>query len=794
MTDRILTLDELAPHQHQLAGGKGSTLAKLYQAGYPVPDGFVIPPDAFVEDELTAEAWSQVQSQLNHMRKIENGMASFAVRSSGLSEDSTRASFAGEFETVLDVHTDEAIRAAIHSVRQSRHSERVQAYSAAQGLDTTHSMAVVVQRLIRADISGVLFTANPVTGNRSEMTGNFVFGFGEELVSGEAEPYAFTIQRPRGDYEGPQAMRRFARKLFKLASRLESELGAPQDIEWAILGSRLFLLQSRPITTLIDYNPATGERNASLTGDYLWTNIFTVEVFPRAMMQSTWSVWKLVYGKLSLGRDQPTIGCIGGRPYLNYSLMYSFLAKLLQSQKRARDMMETMVSLPPEGIQIPPYPVSAKTILFETIPREIKTEQAKRKLIARRDEFLSSLPARCQQLRQQIRTCSDGDRLASTWRQELKPLFLDMFTLQDAYNERFAAQNRNLTAELAKILSQEDADLLLSSISSGTEQMASVGPLLGLAKLRREEISAGEYLERFGHRAPYENYLSKPRPYEDPDWLEVRLLDVEQGLVDVPQRLEDRGAEFAVVWERLGQTLPSRQRQKVKRRMDEMNETCLIREATRSELSRVVGVIRDLFLRAGELSGLGEGVFHLTVDELIDLLSGDDDATKYILARREAHEKLEALPHPPIWIRGRFDLVQWAADPDRRLDIFDAHGAPPSLDLNRVVKGNPGSAGCAEGTVRRIDSPEQGHELKSGEILVTGTTNVGWTPLFPRAAAIVTDIGGALSHAAIVAREIGIPAVVGCGSATMRLQTGDRVRVDGAHGTVEILAPAQVKP
>ena len=134
---------------------------------------------------------------------MKNGKTAFAVRSSALSEDSAQASFAGEFETVLDVRTDELVREAIHTVRRSRHSERVQAYSQAKGMDDRHDMAVVVQRLVRADISGVLFTADPVSGSHMRMTGNFVYGFGEELVSGEAEPYTFTFERPKGGYDGP---------------------------------------------------------------------------------------------------------------------------------------------------------------------------------------------------------------------------------------------------------------------------------------------------------------------------------------------------------------------------------------------------------------------------------------------------------------------------------------------------------------------------------------------------------------------------------------------------------------
>lgn len=152
-----------------------------------------------------------------------------------MSEDAALTSFAGEFETVLDVHTDEMIRAAIRTVRRSRRSKRVRAYSETRGIDTAHEIAVVVQRLVRADVSGVLFTADPVTGSRTTMTGNYIHGLGEDLVSGEAHPHTFTLKRPKGQYEGPPELKRFARKFYKLASRLEKNLGSPQDIEWAIV-------------------------------------------------------------------------------------------------------------------------------------------------------------------------------------------------------------------------------------------------------------------------------------------------------------------------------------------------------------------------------------------------------------------------------------------------------------------------------------------------------------------------------------------------------------------------------
>jgi pyruvate,water dikinase len=139
-----------------------------------------------------------------------------------------------------------------------------------------------------------------------------------------------------------------------------------------------------------------------------------------------------------------------------------------------------------------------------------------------------------------------------------------------------------------------------------------------------------------------------------------------------------------------------------------------------------------------------------------------------------------------VLIRGRFDPFEWAADLGRRSDLFDASGGL-CMPAGETITGFPGSAGIVEGRARVIATAEDGDQLQAGEILVTTVTNVGWTPLFPRAAAVVTDVGAPLSHAAIVARELGIPAIVGCGNATMRLRTGNWVRVDGGQGAVEIL-------
>ena len=211
------------------------------------------------------------------------------------------------------------------------------------------------------------------------------------------------------------------------------------------------------------------------------------------------------------------------------------------------------------------------------------------------------------------------------------------------------------------------------------------------------------------------------------------------------------------------------------------------------------GVIRQFLLKVGQVKGTGDDIFFLTLNEMADLLSGEQLPLSSIPARREMHQRTCALPPYPPVIYGRFDPFAWAADPNRRSDIYDTRqgttATAPTMAttaarvaIASTIKGFAGAAGCVEGMVRKVERVEDGTQIQPGEILVTSVTNIGWTPLFPRLAAIVTDIGAPLSHAAIIARELGIPAVVGCGNATLLLKTGDHVRVDGEHGTVEVLS------
>ncbi|OJT27020.1 pyruvate, phosphate dikinase [Archangium sp. Cb G35] len=786
MTNRVCFFRELTAEQAVLAGGKGRTLARLQQGGHPVPDGFLVLASAFEGDSLLPSEWERVRAALARLRADQPG-CSFAVRSSALSEDSAQASFAGEFETVLDVREDDAVRDAIESVRRSRHAGRVAAYSQAQGLETAHEVAVVVQVLVRADFAGVLFTADPVTGSRATMVGNYVRGLGERLVAGDTNAPAFTLSRPRGGYSGPEELRRHARRLYRLSERLEEELGGPQDIEWAIAGGGLALLQARPITTLRGHDPATGDWNDSRTGDYLWTSTNLGEAVPDVMTPCTWSLFQIFIEQtlplLFLFGYQP-IGNIGGRCYMNLSLTSTVGAAFGISQKRLTETSQEAFGKFPDDLEIPLMPISRWSVLRALLPGLLRLKRRLRANDERLPAFLATAPARCEALRARIQAASSPAELRQLWKAELEPFFHECCHMFEVC----ARRDRNLVArlrrELGGLVGDADANALLSGLSAGESKLASLGPLLGLTQLARGELDRETYARRYGHRGPHEFEVSIPRPAEDPEWMERQLAGLREAPVDVDTLLARQKAAHDAAWERFRQRHP-RLATAMRRRLDRAAVAAHSREVGRSEVVRVFWPLRTFVQRAGALSGHGEALFFLSIDELLAVLGGDEAPLASIPARREMHARYRALPPYPALIRGRFDPFQWAADPRRRSDRFDASGAEaPASDS---ITGFPGAAGIIEGRARVLLSPDEWSQLQPGEILVTSVTNVGWTPLFPRAAAVVTDIGAPLSHAAIVARELGIPAVVGCGNATMRLRTGDRVRVNGGQGTVEVL-------
>ena len=537
------------------------------------------------------------------------------------------------------------------------------------------------------------------------------------------------------------------------------------------------------------YNPETGEYNDSLTGDYLWSSANTREASPDVMTPYTWSAVRNGFKEMILLPGYLPVGNICGRVYNNSSATYTAMLVLGLGLKSFNASSKELYGIDPDEADDWNVPVISTGIRdrVSVLGNLLKVISNNRKAMQSVENFIATNPTWCEIQTRNLADMENAELIR--WSQEmLFPFAARIFWWMVGSAMYQSNLISKLRGELFELLGPDDTIALLSNVSTEDETLASLGVVANLDRLRRGQINRDEYLKTYGHRGPHEIELSNPRPAEDPNWIDEQLAGLEHSPADVDTLLREQRARFESALGKLRRT-SHRKFNKTLKRLQEAARLTRIREGARSEGIRFFGLSRNFALRAGRLCGQEDDIFFLEHEEILDLLDGRDSATAHISRRKTAYQKFLALPQYPTIIMGHFDPDAWAADPNRRTDIFDPSGRIQQRRPSQL-SGLPGSAGQAEGRVRIVDSPEAGSQLQTGEILVAVTTNVGWTPIFPRAAAVITDVGAPLSHAAIVARELGIPAVVGCFNATSVLKTGDRVRVDGGRGTVELMLKA----
>lgn len=819
-------------------GGKADALARLVAAGFAVPPGFCLTtaayesyvsqpgldqalttqrhtPDAiaalFADHPIPAELANAILSAY-----AELGSPAVAVRSSATAEDSSAASFAGQLESFLNVRGDAALLDAVRRCWASAWTDRALTYRERQGISAAGlGVGVVVQRLVDADAAGIMFTADPMTGATDTVQIDAAWGLGEAVVAGSvtadtfrvdagtqrvvsktiADKQVFTGRHPTGITtqpvptplrQKPSLTTRQVERLAELGLAIAVLFGQPVDVEWCRSGDELFILQARPITSGDDRS-APDPWNDSRTTYALWTSTNVGEAMPDVLTPAAWSMVQVFLNDAMATSSIPPhlgYGQIGGRVYLNLAVMYGLARLLGVSERRMRAMTQEVLGRVPDELPVPPLRASRLKLLASTIPVAVDVQRRARRDMKRFGSYLDAHPAVCHRLQATIRRVDGPVELAALWRSTVLPGFHEVNWMLSAATRSSGFSFVTMRERLRRLIGDADANAILTGLGGSGDDLASLGLMRGLAELADGAIDRERFNQTYGHRGPHEFEIATPRPAEEPGWIDDQLAQRRAEGLDFNTLLRAQRGARGAAWERLRRDHPS-QAARLAPKLARWSRVGRNREWARNEVVRYFWVLRTYAVRAGELSGLGDDVFFLDADRIAAALHGVAVDRDSMAAARQAYGGYRALPGYPPLILGHFDPHRWAADPARRTDLF----APGwELTPGTVVRGFPGSAGRVEGTVRVIQDPADGADLEPGEVLVTTVTNVGWTPIFPRAGAIVTDVGAPLSHAAIVARELGIPAVVGCGNATARLETGDRVRVDGGAGVVELLS------
>ena len=750
----MLALSGVGRVDREIAGVKAATLGELARAGFPVPDGFVLttaaltrfldanelsdesPPEAILAASMPADLVDSLQTELEGL-----GGASVAVRSSAVAEDLPNASFAGQYETLLGARGIDAIGEGVKQCWASAHAQRVGSYAAAAGQATQSGMAVLIQRLVSADSAGVAFTANPLTGSRDEVVIEAVKGVGERLVSGQSvgdewvvRGSSATCSRATEDaLTGDQA-----RAVAELARRAEHHYGAAQDVEWAFSGADLFLLQARPMTAV----PEAADWTPPISGGWVrnlrygeWlpdpvTPLFETWMLPRIDRSLIETAARLT----GIRTTGPTYVIVNGWCFANPSGRTSTLTFLVRA-------LAALPAIRALALQFT-RPAIADALLVTPLERRWRDDVLPRyrALVASGEEALGSNAAGL------VRFIDDLADLVGEY------IITFNFVGGSAWR---------LESGLARFYRRH------------------LWPVIGGS---HQELLCG--LDTGSTRA-------RPHLVQSLDWIASTLgeMTIDDGRVGADDRRAALREKRVAAESRCRAALSSRPR--LLRQFDELlgyaQRYALLREAQCADLTLGWPVARRAALSLGAtlltrgVIGTAQDVFFLTHDELTRALA--DPAVPSLAAvadeRRRQWEQQRKL-RPPLIVGRLSKLLRQMLDSN-----LEAMRTPGGVATG-AIRGLPASPGRAGGTVRVIRSPEDFAKFRLGDILVTQAAMPAWTELLLLAAAVVTDTGTLAAHASLVAREIGIPAVVGTGDATARLHDGQVVIVDGSAGMVEL--------
>ncbi|WP_435817885.1 rifamycin-inactivating phosphotransferase [Micromonospora aurantiaca (nom. illeg.)] len=753
--------------------------------------------------------------------------AAYAVRSSATAEDLPTASFAGQQDTYLNVVGTAEVLRHVSRCWASLFTDRAVTYRRRHGIDDRAvDMAVVVQLMVVPDAAGIMFTADPVTGNRTVVSVEAGFGLGEALVSGLVNPDVFTVRdgavagrtigaKARavhavpggGTRETPVDPARQAQpaltdaqavRLAALGRRIEARFGCPQDIEWALTGDDIHILQSRPITTLFPVPAAADGRF------HVYLSVGHQQMMTDAMKPLGLSMWRLTAmapmheagGRLFVDAT-PHLSTAAGRT--------AFLGMIGRADPLTRDALDTVlardvVPAAPDPAPAGP-PVGGPPPSIDTDPAIVTTlvERSRESIAAlRRDIGTRSGPELFDFLTEAFaehkRVLTDPVSaqvimagMQATW--WLNDKLGEWLGERDAADTLTLSAPGNVTAEMGlALLDVADVVRAYPEVVAFLQDAADDGFLDDLPKLpggvEARDAIAG-YLDRYGMRCVGEIDITRPRWSERPATLVPLILDnvrtfapgaaarrfaqgrerAEAKAREVLDRLralpdgERRAAETQAVIERVRTFAGYREYPKY----DIVSRYAVYKQALMGEARRLV--------RAGVLAG-PEDVFYLTFDEFREVAATGSVDAALIRRRREEFRAHRSLTPPRVL----------TSDGEALNGSYRRDDVPPGALAGLAV-----SAGVVEGRARVV-ADLAGADLEPGDILVTAHTDPSWTPLFVAVAGLVTEVGGLMTHGAVIAREYGLPAVVAVPDATRLIPDGGRIRVHGTDGYVELLS------
>lgn len=722
------------------------------------------------------------------------------------------------------------------------------AYRARQAIPSeTVSLAVVMQVLIPAEVAGVLFTVNPVTGASDEMVINATWGLGEALVGGRVNPDTLLVDKESGHVRERQVGEKKvmtvmtadgteeeavsdarqstsalsdenAGRLAELGRAIEAYFGGPQDIEWALAGGRIAILQSRPVTAVAtaqgvpgdDEWPPVAVRENSFD---FWSQADVGERWPEPVTPFTWSTAAPMLNENMTGTfegmDAAELSRVAwarrayGRVYMNEGALVHFFNDFYgMPASMAAPSLAWPERIQPEqdrwrwGTLLRRAPLVARmTLSWERNAKEF--EEAFEQIDRQVDRFMESDLARMSdvELWQKARMEWYGRLMHyMTYHAQILSMGLTSFYLMRTFLEK-AVGRPELVYELLAGLEGVIAAEMVPALWSVAQALAQAGvaevvvehePAVALAKLRELPAAApalaelDTFLRRHGHRAPVEAEWRYPRWVEAPEpVIEMIAAYLRGGEIpravtrDGEQAKQQQAAAVSLVEQAVDRFRGAYFRSGLQR----LQRMMRLRDNGQHYLVKLLLPIRHLYATLADRwadrgwLARSDDFYFLVVDEIEAVLaaeapaSTDLDLAAIVAARRQAYE---------YW------LDQAAPE------ALDAAGEPVLAETpaGDVLRGMAASSGRVEGTARVVNSPAEASRLRPGEILVTYATDPGWTPVFATIGGLVLEVGGQLSHGAIVAREYGLPAVVGVPQATSRIADGQQVIVDGTAGAV----------